>query len=141
MDRLQGLLDAVVFNALIGNADAHAKNLSMLYSPDGRLRLAPANDLLATGYWDHLSDKMAMQIGGERRPNFVHARHWQRFCDEIGLNVAQMRRRDLYLGARARATSDEIVTLLDVPSPLARHLVNALDQGSRRIEQRLGVPE
>lgn len=139
-DRLQ-LVDWTILNYLLGNADAHAKNLSMLYSPDGRLRLAPAYDLLATGYWDQLSDKMAMQIGGERRPNFVHARHWQRFCDEIGLNVAQMRRRALDLGARARATSDEIVTLLDVPSPLARHLVNALDQGSRRIEQRLGAPE
>jgi serine/threonine-protein kinase HipA len=138
VDRLR-LVDWTLINYLFGNADAHAKNLSMLYGPDGRLHLAPAYDLLATGYWDQLSDKMAMRIGRERRPNFVHARHWQQFCDEIGLNPAQLRRRALDLCARARAKRDEIVTLLGVPAPLARHLAETLKKGSERIEQRLGV--
>src|SRR3546814_5483133 len=33
---VQGVLDWVVFNALIGNADAHAKNLSLLCDQGGR---------------------------------------------------------------------------------------------------------
>lgn len=138
VDRLR-LVDWTVFNYLIGNADAHAKNLSMLYGTDGRLRLAPACDLAATGYWETISDKMAMAIGGERRPGWVQARHWQRFCEEIGLNATQLRRRALDLGARALAARDEIVTMLDVPAPLARHLAATLQKGSERIEQRLGV--
>ena len=42
------LVRRLVFNALIGNADMHMKNWSMLY-PDGRnAMLAPAYDLLST---------------------------------------------------------------------------------------------
>jgi serine/threonine-protein kinase HipA len=41
------LLDAVVFNALIGNHDAHAKNLSLLYAGSAPT-LAPLYDLLCT---------------------------------------------------------------------------------------------
>ena len=43
------LLDAVVFNALIGNHDAHAKNFSLLYtgqSKNAAPTLAPLYDML-----------------------------------------------------------------------------------------------
>jgi len=137
-DRLR-LVDWTIFNYLIGNADAHAKNLSMLYGPDGRLRLAPAYDLLATGYWSELSDKMAMAIGGERRPNWVQARHWQRFCENVGLNATQLRRRAVDLCARALAKKDAIVEELQVPADLASYLAVVMERNSRRIEDRLGV--
>ena len=39
-----------LFNFLIGNADAHAKNLSFLYSA-GTVRLAPFCDLLSTAVY------------------------------------------------------------------------------------------
>lgn len=48
---LIALLDAVVFNLLIGNHDAHAKNFSLLYMPDRSIRLAPLYDLLSTVYY------------------------------------------------------------------------------------------
>src|SRR3546814_18448138 len=38
---VQGVLDRVVFNALIGNADAPAKNLWLLFDQGGRRWLAP----------------------------------------------------------------------------------------------------
>lgn len=37
---VQGFLDWVAFNVLLGNADAHAKNLALLYESDGRLSFA-----------------------------------------------------------------------------------------------------
>jgi hypothetical protein len=46
---------------------------------------------------------MAMAIGGERRPAWVQARHWQRLCESVGLNATQPRRRALDLCARALA--------------------------------------
>jgi serine/threonine-protein kinase HipA len=61
---LQALLDAVIFNFLIGNHDAHGKNFSFLYS-GGQTRLAPLYDLLSTSYYPELSPKMAMKIGGD----------------------------------------------------------------------------
>jgi serine/threonine-protein kinase HipA len=139
-DRLQ-LVDWMLCNYLLGNADAHAKNVSMLYGVDGQLRLAPAYDLLATGYWDQLSDKMAMGIGGERRPDFVQARHWQRLCDDVGLNTTQLRRRALDLCARALAKQGEVVAALAVPARLAGDLGKTLEQRAGWIDRRLGVAE
>lgn len=43
------LFDCVIFNALIGNHDAHAKNFSLLYSPGEPPVLAPLYDILSGG--------------------------------------------------------------------------------------------
>jgi serine/threonine-protein kinase HipA len=137
-DRLR-LVDRIIFNYLIGNADAHAKNLSILYGADARLRLAPAYDLLATGYWRELSDKMAMAIGGEHRPEWVQAHHWQRFCESVGLNETQLRRRALDLCARALAKREAVAEELQVPAGLTRHLATVMERNSKRIESRLGA--
>ena len=48
------LLDAVVFNALVGNHDAHAKNFSLLYEAGTAPRLAPLYDMLSTAVYDAL---------------------------------------------------------------------------------------
>lgn len=51
-DQLERLLDISVLNVLVGNADAHAKNLSLLHSYDGQVRLAPAYDVLSTIWYE-----------------------------------------------------------------------------------------
>ena len=56
------LLDAVIFNLIVGNADAHGKNFSILHDETGP-RLAPLYDLLATVAYPELS----LQIGHEDR--------------------------------------------------------------------------
>lgn len=137
VDRLR-LVDVMLLNFLLGNADAHAKNFSMLYGADARLRLAPFYDLVATGYWDQLDRKMAMAIGGERRPAWVQARHWQRFCEDAGLNPTQLRRRALDLSARALDLHEAVATSIDVPPALAQHLAVTLREGNDRL-QYLGV--
>jgi serine/threonine-protein kinase HipA len=44
-----GLLRRTTFNMAVGNADAHAKNFSVLHEPDGpAIRLAPLYDVLST---------------------------------------------------------------------------------------------
>jgi serine/threonine-protein kinase HipA len=48
-DSLMELLTRVTFNAAIGNADAHAKNFSILHDPvDPTVTIAPAYDLIST---------------------------------------------------------------------------------------------
>ena len=79
------LFDAVVFNYLIGNGDAHGKNYSLLY--DGRdIRLAPLYDLVCTQAYPELSNTMAMKIGGEKDPGKVMQRNWRKFADEAGFS-------------------------------------------------------
>lgn len=88
------LLDAVVFNALIGNHDAHAKNFSLLYlnkSPT----LAPLYDVLSTAVYEHLAPKMAMKLGSKYKFTEVLARHWEQFAQAAGLSKAQTIKRIL----------------------------------------------
>lgn len=59
----RSLLSWVIFNAFIWNADAHVKNLAMLYAEKGP-RLAPFYDLLCTQVYPDLAEKYAMKIGG-----------------------------------------------------------------------------
>ena len=90
------LLDYVIFNALIGNHDAHAKNLSLLYSGKAPV-LAPFYDTLSTAVYPALTPKMAMKIGSKYKFGEVQARHWEQFAEGAGLAKAQARQRILEL--------------------------------------------
>lgn len=78
------MLQWVTFNYLIGNADAHAKNLSMLFTDKGP-RLAPFYDLISTHVYETLAERFAMKIGGENRPNYIYARHWEKLAESVSL--------------------------------------------------------
>ncbi len=82
-DRM-ALLRWTVFNFLIGNADAHAKNLAMLFTDRGP-RLAPFYDLLSTQVYPDLTDRQAMRIGGENRPAWIQRKHWERFGEAVAI--------------------------------------------------------
>jgi serine/threonine-protein kinase HipA len=45
-----GLLQAVTFNVVIGNADAHSKNYSAMIDRDGSVSLAPIYDAASVMY-------------------------------------------------------------------------------------------
>lgn len=92
---LTRLIDQVALSYLVGNHDAHGKNFSVLYAPGGT-RLAPAYDVLSTVAYHsthRLTRKMAMKIGGEYRPDYLQARHWEQMLNDAGLGVAAARRR------------------------------------------------
>ncbi|MFI4957323.1 MAG: type II toxin-antitoxin system HipA family toxin [Gammaproteobacteria bacterium] len=80
------LIKRVIYNYLIGNADAHAKNFSFLYIKD-KPALSPAYDLLSTAVYPNVSIKMAMKIGGKYIPDDVLLRHWHRIVPDT--TVAQ----------------------------------------------------
>ena len=80
------LLNWVIFNYLIGNSDAHGKNISLLLLPEGPM-LAPFYDLLSTRIYAHfgLAEGLAMKIGGESDPNAIRKKHWEQFAEESGI--------------------------------------------------------
>jgi serine/threonine-protein kinase HipA len=78
------LLRWTIFNFLIGNADAHAKNLAILFTDRGP-RLAPFYDLICTQVYPDLTEKQAMKIGGENRPSWIQQRHWERFSEAVAI--------------------------------------------------------
>ncbi|OJW49954.1 MAG: hypothetical protein BGO67_11440 [Alphaproteobacteria bacterium 41-28] len=77
-------IHTIIFNYLIGNADAHAKNYSFLYQ-EGKPRLAPVYDLISTTVYPQLSKKMAMKIGGKYKPEEVMLRHWHQLVPDTQL--------------------------------------------------------
>lgn len=105
------LLDCVIFNALIGNHDAHAKNFSLLYArqePGEAPVLAPLYDALSTAVYPDLTPKMAMKIGSKNKFSEVYARHWDQFAVSVGLSKAQTRKRILALAKSLPATARKL---------------------------------
>jgi serine/threonine-protein kinase HipA len=79
------LIQRVAFNYAIGNADAHAKNFSLLYPELGVARLAPAYDLISTHVYGHLTHDMATSVNGMYDSRAFQAIHWQRELIRLGL--------------------------------------------------------
>jgi len=93
------LLDYIIFNCLVGNNDAHAKNFSLLYSQGG-VQLAPLYDVLSTAVYPELSDSMAMKIGSKYRFAELHKRHWVQMAEEAQLGASQLKRRVLEIAGQ-----------------------------------------
>jgi serine/threonine-protein kinase HipA len=91
---LLAFLDALVFNLLIGNADAHSKNYSLLLEGDRAPCLAPLYDLLSTRiYGRRFGRKMAMKYGGEYRFDRIRGRHLDRLAADLALSPRPVRQR------------------------------------------------
>ncbi|ORC30253.1 hypothetical protein B4O97_18365 [Marispirochaeta aestuarii] len=78
------LLRWQVFNLLTGNADGHAKNLSILYTSAGP-RLAPFYDLVCTAIYPGISSDLAFSIGGNADPGQIRLKDWERMADVLGM--------------------------------------------------------
>lgn len=102
--RLQ-LLDAVTYNVLIDNVDAHAKNYSLLLGPREAVSLAPIYDVMAAGIFERITPNMAMRIAGKDRGAHLHRRHWEAFAREVGLSPAGVVQRVRSLARRTEAAA------------------------------------
>ena len=116
---LARLLDAVIFNYLIGNNDAHGKNFSLLYhgigTNDPEIRLAPLYDLVSTIYYPELSRNMAMKIGGEYSSEKVMPKNFEKLAEEARLGKP-------LVSSRVRELADKVIATLpqvEIAHPVA----------------------
>ena len=86
------LLDAAIIQVLLGNADAHGKNYSLLHR-DGRIELAPLYDLLSTVAYPDLSPRFAMRVARRTTLDEMRRGDWDRFAGGAGLGGPFVRRR------------------------------------------------
>ena len=128
------LLDAVIFNVMAGNADAHGKNFSIFYSDEGP-RLAPLYDLLATVAYPDLSPKFAMKIGQRATLAELDAKSWNAFAADAGLGLPVVRRRVAEIGEAAIAQANEVATELARPGLDEKSLVQFVDMVINRAER------
>jgi serine/threonine-protein kinase HipA len=95
LDRLAGAQSAVL-HFLLGNADAHAKNISLIHSGDG-VHLAPLYDVVCTAAYPQLDKHLALSIGDEIDPDSITSIHFADLGEDFSLSVRgfERERRDL----------------------------------------------
>ena len=139
------LLDAVVFNALIGNHDVHAKNFSLLYAGQSKNEaptLTPLYDMLCTAVYEHLTPKMAMRLGSKYKFAEVQARHWEQFAQAAGLSKAQTKKRVLQIAQQLPAAARRLqATQPFAGRPLIDKMVELMDQRAALTIRRLSEGE
>lgn len=128
---VRALLDWVIFNYLIGNADAHGKNISLLLTQQGP-HLAPFYDLMCTAVYPELAKKIAMKIGGDDRPGWIIERRWQSFAEEIGIAYKLVLQRLIYM----KEAVLDAATLLIQSAILKQNQCNIYDDIFKIIQQR-----
>lgn len=134
------LLDAAIFNLIVGNADAHGKNFSILYGEEGP-RLAPLYDLLSTIAYPELSPKMAMRLGKKATLQDMDADSWKGFAKEAGVGWPFLRRRVGELSRQIISQVEDVATALK-GAPPEHGDVNALAElvadRAQTVQQSLG---
>ena len=105
------LIDAALFNLIIGNADAHGKNFSLLYAPEGP-RLAPLYDLLSTSFYPNVHAKMAMRMGEAARLEEITPQALNAFAAQAAVAAPFVRRRALDLARTAGPATVQVVRRL-----------------------------
>jgi serine/threonine-protein kinase HipA len=106
VDRLSAA-SAAIFHFLVGNADAHAKNISLMHD-DGAVRLAPLYDVVSTTAYRQLSDELALSVGDELDPDAITPLHWSDLADDFGLNKRRFERARAQLAERVRAGASRL---------------------------------
>jgi serine/threonine-protein kinase HipA len=79
----------VMLNFLIGNSDAHGKNISVMLSPQG-VSLAPFYDLLNVRVYG--DEGLALHIGGAETFEEVNLSAWQDWCEDCSFGFAPVRK-------------------------------------------------
>jgi serine/threonine-protein kinase HipA len=136
-------VDALALNWLIAGTDAHAKNYSVLLTPD-QVRLAPLYDVASSLPYDDMylpRLRLAMRIGSEYRVGAIAGRHWKVFAHQNGLDpdrttarIDEMARR--LPAAFSEAAAGESVKALG--SDLPDRLVTRIEEHAKRCRAALG---
>jgi len=129
---LAALLDAVIFNLLIGNNDAHGKNFALLHSGGGA-RLAPLYDLVSTVFYPELAPEMAMRIGRQRISDRVGASDLERLAKETGMAPPLVKRRSAELVEAVLAKLDDVDQLHVVSERMAALIRKRAQAFARRL--------
>lgn len=136
-------LDALIFNFLIGNNDAHSKNYSLLLDGPGAIRMAPLYDLVSIAAIDGASRDLAMKYGGEKRVRYLRRRHLRRLGVELAVKPTLVERRATAMIERALATSEDARRSLPInfqDRPVLEKIVEVIAERSARLQKALSEP-
>jgi serine/threonine-protein kinase HipA len=136
------LLDQVIFNILVANTDAHAKNYSVILPVAAARRLAPIYDVSTVLSWPHVVKTYAQFIDGkQRRPETVSGRHWEAIARDIGYRPTDVKNRvqqivDAMVANKVKVTA----AVAELPGAAAGYVTQtaeAVENNALRIAGRL----
>jgi len=134
------LLDMLIFNVIVCNTDAHAKNYSLMIRASG-VTLAPMYDVMCGAVWENVTKNLALKIAGKNRGEHLRGRHWRRFAIECGLNPRQVLIRVATLtreaDAQATVAADDVAKMPAGDHPLLKQVVDAIRTRARAIANQL----
>ena len=134
---ISSFLDGLVFNILIGNADAHGKNYSILYR-QGNRRLAPFYDLVCTQVWPELSKTPAMKIGKSESIDTITPAHWQKMAEETHIGWPMLRERiKLLCDKTLTGLRNETVLTAPPDAAMGQRVVNLIEERTSRLLRNL----
>ena len=136
------LLDQVIFNILVANTDAHAKNYSLILPVGAAPRLAPLYDVATVLSWPHVATTYAQSIDGKKRhPDMIAGRHWEVIAREIGYRPTDVKNRvqqivDAMVANRAKITA-EVTALSGASAGYVEQTAEAVEENALRMAGRL----
>lgn len=81
------LIRWTLFQFLIGNADAHGKNLSFFVKKHGKIAFAPTYDVVSTIIYNGLEETIALGVGDEFKLDDIRAYQWATFARDCGIPI------------------------------------------------------
>ncbi|MGH7013402.1 MAG: type II toxin-antitoxin system HipA family toxin [Stellaceae bacterium] len=138
---IQTFVRRILFNYLVGNADAHAKNLSLLYDGHAELpSLAPLYDVVCTRLYPAVADHFAMRHGGILDPAKMSKSAWEQLADDLGVRFSLIERSARNLG---RMILPEARALM-ATAPFTQHppyarILTAIGDRLRHLSDDLGL--
>ena len=88
---IEFLIKWQIMNALVGNFDGHAKNLSLVWE-DGTLGLTPFYDLVSTGVYGGTTKELAFGFGGTHEVGQIRNANINQFAKDMGVSVKLVNR-------------------------------------------------
>ena len=140
-DRMR-FVDYFVYNFLIGNADAHAKNISLLQR-DGKLSVAPLYDAMSTLVYPQVYNSMAMEIGGQYEFKAVTRKSFELFAEKCDVRPKAVLSRLDALAAKLPRKAEELKTKMSdegTPSSIYDEIIGVIRRNIVQVSSFAAVP-
>ena len=132
----------MIFNILVANTDAHAKNYSLLLVDD--FQIAPLYDVSSVLCWPHVNQYRAQKLAEKKgKPQNMDIRHWDQIASSSGFHTRVFRERVQQLADQIfRHRPEAVRSVSDVTGihlQVVEHIADTVDQNALRIVGRLPI--
>ncbi len=127
----------LVFNALVGNCDAHGKNYSLFLRPNGSVELCPLYDALCTRVWQEIGDLLAMPINSKKRASELSLSDWAAEAAISGICEDDLVEAVEAIAAQIATHAPDV--LAEYPDWIRQAMTTAIVVNNQQLFQELGL--